>query len=112
MAKTKMDLLGKKFRIDGKVFTVYGAAPSGFFAHEGYIMKTNDKGEVLNSKFFEYEQVKEHLIKGKHQIGTTKKVSLTLPDEVWEKIEEFKEEWELSQSETFRVILDEYFFGS
>lgn len=45
---------------------------------------------------------------GRPSIGTTKKVSLTLPDEIWEMIERRKKEWGASQSQTLRMMIEGY----
>jgi predicted DNA-binding protein len=45
---------------------------------------------------------------GRPSLGTTKKVSLTLPDEIWEMIETRKEKWGSSQSATLRMMIESY----
>lgn len=47
---------------------------------------------------------------GRPSLGTTKKVSLTLLDEVWGKIEQRKEELGVSQSQTLRMMIERYFY--
>lgn len=47
---------------------------------------------------------------GRPSLGTTKKVSLTLPDEIWAMIEERKEELGVSQSRTLRMMIEGYFY--
>jgi hypothetical protein len=46
---------------------------------------------------------------GRPALGTTKKVSITLPDEIWEKINDTKEVWGVSQSQVLRAIVTGYF---
>jgi predicted DNA-binding protein len=46
---------------------------------------------------------------GRPKTGTTKSISLTLPDEVWGKVEEIKEEEGVSQSALLRSIVENYF---
>lgn len=46
---------------------------------------------------------------GRPSLGTTKKVSLTLPDEVWEKIDEDKVEEDISQSALLRSIVEDHY---
>jgi hypothetical protein len=48
---------------------------------------------------------------GRPSLGVTKKVSMTLPPELWAKINEFKIDQGVSQSEAFRLILEKYFAG-
>lgn len=45
---------------------------------------------------------------GRPSLGTTKKVSLTLPDEIWEKIEGRINETGENQSKILRTIIEEY----
>jgi hypothetical protein len=46
---------------------------------------------------------------GRPALGTTKKVSITLPDDIWEKINDTKEAWGVSQSQVLRAIVNGYF---
>jgi hypothetical protein len=46
---------------------------------------------------------------GRPSLGITKKVSLTLPDELWAMIEEQKEKWNLNQSQTLRKMIEGHF---
>lgn len=46
---------------------------------------------------------------GRPSLGTTKKVSLTLPDEIWGKINDIKKTWEVNQSHALRAIIERYF---
>lgn len=109
---TKKELLSKKFQAEGKVFTVYAVSGPGVFAHEGEEMETNDKGEVIEPRYFDYETVEANLVTaGRPAVGTTKKVSLTLPDELWERVEERKEKWGANQSQALRKIIEGYFNG-
>jgi len=48
---------------------------------------------------------------GRPSLGTTKKVSLTLPDEIWTMIEERKKELDVSQSQILRMIIEGYWNG-
>ena len=87
----KKGLFGKKFQIKEKIFTVYAVSGSDIFAHEGDVMKTNEKREVLNPRYFDYGQIEPNLITaGLPPIGVTKKVSITLPDAIRKKIEDKK----------------------
>lgn len=47
---------------------------------------------------------------GRPSLGVTKKVSLTLPEDVWEQIEKQQNDWGVSRSQTIRNIIEEYFF--
>jgi hypothetical protein len=47
---------------------------------------------------------------GRPSLGTTKKVSLTLPDEIWGMIENRKETWGANQSQTLRMMIEGYFY--
>ncbi|MDO3409744.1 ribbon-helix-helix protein, CopG family [Saccharibacillus sp. CPCC 101409] len=47
---------------------------------------------------------------GRKSIGVTKKVSLTLTEEIWEKIEAEREEHNQSRSEIIRSILESYYY--
>ena len=91
MSELKKELTGKRFQIEEKIFTVYAVSDSGVFAYKSDVMETNEKGEILNSCYFDYEQVERNLITaGRPTIGVTKKVSITLPDAIWKKIEDEK----------------------
>lgn len=46
---------------------------------------------------------------GRPKTGITKSISLTLPDEVWGKVEEIKEEEGISQSALLRSIVENHF---
>lgn len=46
---------------------------------------------------------------GRPSLGITKKVSLTLPEELWKRVEAYQTDLGGSRSETFRTILEEYF---
>lgn len=46
---------------------------------------------------------------GRKSIGITKKVSLTLSEEIWEKVEAERQAHNLSRSELIRNILDSYY---
>jgi len=49
---------------------------------------------------------------GRPAVGTTKKVSLTLPDEVWELIGTKKKEWGVSQSQALRMMIEGYLYSA
>lgn len=49
---------------------------------------------------------------GRPSLGTTKKVSLTLPEEIWDMLEKRKETWGSSQSKTLRMMIEDYFYNS
>ncbi|WP_308639385.1 ribbon-helix-helix domain-containing protein [Paenibacillus silvisoli] len=46
---------------------------------------------------------------GRKTIGVTKKVSVTLTDDLWDKIEKQCSENQLSRSEVFRTIIETYY---
>jgi hypothetical protein len=46
---------------------------------------------------------------GRKSIGVTKKVSITLTEEIWEKLEEHCSIRQLSRSEALRHMLENYF---
>ncbi|MBB6672014.1 ribbon-helix-helix domain-containing protein [Cohnella nanjingensis] len=46
---------------------------------------------------------------GRKSIGATKKISLTLPDDIWEKLEKQGIEHRMSRSEVLRQILESYY---
>lgn len=46
---------------------------------------------------------------GRPSLGVTKKVSITLPEEIWNMIEQRKEELGVSQSQTLRMMIEGYF---
>lgn len=46
---------------------------------------------------------------GRKSIGVTKKVSLTLTEEIWDKIEKHCTDNKLSRSEVFRNILESFY---
>lgn len=107
--ESKKEFIGKRFAAEGKIFTVYAVSGPGVFAHEGDEMDVNEKGEVLNPRFFDYEQVEGNLVTaGRPSLGTTKKVSLTLQDEVWKKIEQQRNVLGLSQSKFLRTLIEKY----
>lgn len=81
--------------------------------------KVNEMLEQLYIPPFNSDMLPEHLKSnhggkregsGRPSLGTTKKVSLTLPDEIWEMIEQRKEEWGASQSQTLRMMIEGYFY--
>lgn len=49
---------------------------------------------------------------GRPSLGTTKKVSLTLPDEIWEMLEIRNKELGVSQSQSLRMMIEEFFYES
>jgi hypothetical protein len=63
--------------------------------------------EVVETMSFQRKEPKNTV--GRPSLGTTKKVSLTLPDELWDKIEAQKKKWELNQSQTLRKMIEGYF---
>lgn len=46
---------------------------------------------------------------GRKNIGITKKVSLTLTEELWEKVEQQRLEQNLSRSELLRTVIESYY---
>ncbi|WP_282942206.1 ribbon-helix-helix domain-containing protein [Paenibacillus sp. RC67] len=49
---------------------------------------------------------------GRKRMGTTKKISLTLTDEVWESIEKECQNHQASRSEMIRAIIEAYYHSS
>ncbi|REK77158.1 CopG family transcriptional regulator [Paenibacillus paeoniae] len=49
---------------------------------------------------------------GRKAIGVTKKVSVTLPQELWDRLENDREENRLSRSEMMRLIIETYYADS
>lgn len=47
---------------------------------------------------------------GRPATGTTRTLSLTLPDEIWAFVDARKEKWGVSQSMTLRKMLEEYYY--
>lgn len=47
---------------------------------------------------------------GRPRTGKTKTISLTLPDEIWKFVEERKEKWGVSQSQTLRSMIERDFY--
>lgn len=48
---------------------------------------------------------------GRPSVGTTRRVALTLPEDVWGKIDQCKKDWGTTQSQTLRTIIEEYWTG-
>lgn len=48
---------------------------------------------------------------GRPSLGTTKKVSLTLPDEIWEMLDARNKELGVSQSQSLRMMIEDYFYN-
>ena len=46
---------------------------------------------------------------GRPSLGETRKVSITLPEDVWKLIDERKEKWDNTLSQTLRNIIEVYF---
>ena len=110
MAGFKKELIGKRFNAEGKTFTVYAVSGPGVFAHDGDVMETNEKGEVMNPRYFPYDIVEANLVTaGRPTIGVTKRIALTLPQDTWDKIEELKEAAGEKQSAVLRSIIEDYF---
>lgn len=62
------------------------------------------KIKELNEQLF--DSIQKPNSPGRPSLGTTKKVSLTLPDKVWEEIEERKEQNAISQSQAIKDMLE------
>ena len=102
-----MELVGKRFQVEGKIFTVYSVVANGVFAHEGDVMETNEKGEVLNPRYFDYEQVEPNLVTpGRPSIGKTKRVSITLTEDQWDYVHDYIEPANVSLSKYFRDLVE------
>ena len=109
MTESRKDLIDKRVIIDGKIYTIYAVATSGVFAHEGETMEVNEKGEVINPKFLFYDEVEGNLIgPGRPAVGKTKKISLTMPEEVWEQFDTVRKQRGLSQSALLREIVESW----
>ncbi|WP_456275068.1 hypothetical protein [Bacillus sp. AK031] len=84
--------------------------------------------EVQNTMFeqlyippYEEDKLPDHLKANSHggrregagrpSVGTTRRVALTLPDEIWEMIDKRKETWGASQSATLRMMIEGYFYS-
>lgn len=82
---------------------------------KGYRIQVTDKELMADIAQFLLNYTDRDLRGGKREgagrtpIGTTKKVSLTLPDEIWEQIEEEKRKNAANQSETLRSIIESHF---
>lgn len=61
MGEFRTELIGKRFFKNGAIYTVYAVAATGLFAHEGTRMNVNERGEVINPKFFPTKTWKEPL---------------------------------------------------
>ncbi|GGG72671.1 hypothetical protein GCM10010918_30700 [Paenibacillus radicis (ex Gao et al. 2016)] len=48
---------------------------------------------------------------GRKSIGATRKVSLTLTDDLWDQIDSYCKEHNLSRSEMMRKVLESYFYN-
>ncbi|WP_428909422.1 CopG family transcriptional regulator [Niallia sp. Krafla_26] len=81
----------------------------------------DEKGDIFLKVYYDGEEVQSICFKnksgltevgkkavGRPSLGTTKKVSLTLPDEIWEMIETRKKTWGVSQSQTLRMMIEGY----
>jgi hypothetical protein len=81
-----------------------------FLDNDGYIvLEMYWDGEKVHSLSFENKGVltdEGRKVIGRPSLGTTKKVSLTLPERVWEKIDERKEDEGLSQSQAIKEMLE------
>lgn len=71
-------------------------------------------GKVIN--FLKTGEIPSHGGKregaGRPSVGTTRRVSLTLPDDLWDLIDKRKKEWGVSQSQTLRKMIEKYFASS
>lgn len=85
-----------------------------FLDDDGYIvLEMYYDGNLVHTLRFENKGVLTDEGKkavGRPSLGTTKKVSLTLPDEIWETIEKRKEKWRASQSQTLRMMIEGYLY--
>lgn len=45
---------------------------------------------------------------GRPSIGSTKRVALTLPDEIWEEVEQYKKKWDFGMAQTIRRMIEEF----
>lgn len=73
----KDDLIGKRFSAEDKIFTVYSVSGPGVFAHEGDQLQKNEQGEVLNPRYFSYEDVEQNLINHGQVVEEKEEIDLT-----------------------------------
>lgn len=43
---------------------------------------------------------------GRKPVGSTKRVALTLPDEIWEEVEQYKKKWDFGMAQTIRRMIE------
>lgn len=107
--------IGKHIETMGKIYEVYAVNVNGEHAFGFPITEENpfdEKGSCKNPKTFFAVDFEDGTISfvdrpiGRPSLGTTKKVSLTLSDELWEKIEELKQETGEKQSALLRSIVE------
>lgn len=60
--KWRTDLLEKKFKIDGVIYTVYGVSGPGVFAHQGDEKVVDANGDVVSPKWFTVEEVEQNIL--------------------------------------------------
>lgn len=79
------------------------------------LMKVYWDGTLVSEIAFTYKGERSEegkKVVGRPSLGTTKKVSLTLPDEIWDMIEKRKKDLGASQSQTLRMMIEEHFYHS
>lgn len=109
MERFKKDLIGKRFYAEDKVFTVYAVSARGVFAHEGEIMETTEAGDVIDPRYFDYEDVEANLVTaGRPSIGVSKRVALTLPEEVWKYLYTVKAEKKSLSAAIRDIVVENY----
>lgn len=60
--KLRTDLLEKKFKIDGVIYTVYAVSGPGVFAHIGDEKVIDSNGDVVDPKWFSIEEVEQNIL--------------------------------------------------
>lgn len=99
--------LGRKISFGNNIYTIYEVDQRGVFAHSGASKFTNEHGIILNGIFLKYNEAEENLFKpGRPSMGKTKKVSITLPDDHWQYIDNVLALNEFSYSQYFRMLVE------
>lgn len=79
----RTDLFGKKFKVDGVIYTVYGVSGHGVFAHQGEEMVVDSNGNVIDPKYFLIEEVEQNIYK-----DTLEFVNIPVKKELLKQIQE------------------------
>lgn len=81
--QSRTDLLEKKFKVDGVIYTVYGVSSNGVFAHQGEDMVVDSNGNVIDPKYFLVEEVEQNIYK-----DTLEFVNIPIRKELLEQIQD------------------------